>query len=83
MSDKFNFDDAFEDYMRSSNPKVPIESNQYRESRRCFYAGAAFTFGATLSAACDSVAGRDGSAILRDMKSQLHEFLKRLKEDKD
>lgn len=40
----FDIDDAFEEFMRKANPRVPETATQYLESRRVFYAGIAALF---------------------------------------
>jgi hypothetical protein len=39
MSPDLDLDDAFEEFMRTANPRVDKTSIQYRESRRVFFAG--------------------------------------------
>jgi hypothetical protein len=78
-----DIDDAFDDYMRSTNPDVAQHSLQYKESRRCFFAGALIMFTATLNAARSSITEIEGERELEKLQKQLHEFSERVKDDRD
>ena len=78
-----DIDDAFDDYMRNTNPDVPQYSSQYKESRRCFFAGALVMFTATLNAARASITEIEGVRELEKLQRQLHEFSERVKDEKD
>jgi hypothetical protein len=78
-----DIDDAFDDYMHSTNPDVLPHSLQYRESRRCFFAGALVMFNATLNVAKASITEIEGERELEKLLRQLNEFSDRVKDDRD
>jgi hypothetical protein len=79
-----DLDDAFDDFMRNTNPGVPEYSLQYKESRRCFFAGAVVMFYMTLNAARASLGDMDkGVSEIDRVKKQLDDFADRVKGDFD
>jgi hypothetical protein len=79
--DAFDIDDEFEHYMRRCYTGVPQHSEQYRESRRIFFAGMASTFYQLmkLTALSDEAA----EAGLANIEKQLKAFAQRVGQDKD
>jgi hypothetical protein len=72
-----DIDDVFEDFMRKVNPSVAEHSVQYKESRRCFFAGCAAVFYNTI--ALTTIPEPDAMQELTSIDNQLTEFQERLK----
>jgi hypothetical protein len=78
-----DIDDEFDGYMRSTNPEVPQHSPQWKESKRCFFAGALVMFTATLNAARASLTEDQGVDEIDALHRQLKEFSERVRTDRD
>jgi hypothetical protein len=76
-----DLDDAFDDFMRKVNPAVQKHEEQYRESRRVFFAGAAVLFFRMVDLA--TVPDADGFAELDNIKRQLEAFNTLVEGDRD
>jgi hypothetical protein len=77
-----DLDDAFDDFMRKVNPSVERHEVQYRESRRCFFAGAALVF---FHMAHSTSLWGDDKALeeLQKVERQLREFALLVKGERD
>ncbi len=74
-----DIDDTFEDYMRKVNPSVEQHSVQYRESRRCFFAGMWLAMQHMLQVAEEL---SENKAMI-EIAQQLKQFRDRVKKDAD
>lgn len=76
-----DIDDAFDGYMRATNPSVAQHTAQYRESRRCFMAGMWQALQHMLGVA--ALPDAEAEAELARVEQQLRQFKQRVAQDKD
>lgn len=77
-----DIDDAFDAFMRKVYPGVPETSEQYRESRRIWFAGMSILFLHIMVAS--TLPGKKAEAELTNLRTQLTSFSKdRVAGDKD
>lgn len=82
MTPAFDLDDEFETMMRKLYSEVKEYSNQYRESRRIFFAGALCTFLRSIDLAARS--DDDAAAGMADLNQQIMAFFEgRVAKDRD
>lgn len=77
-----DIDDAFEGYMRATNPGVAQHSSQYRESRRCFMAGMWQTLQHMLRVSAE-LPEAEAMRQIGLLENQLMVFKQRVTQDKD
>jgi hypothetical protein len=77
-----DIDDAFDGYMRATNPSVAQHTPQYRESRRCFMAGMWQMLQHMLRVA-ELLNDEGAERELARVEDQLVQFKQRVAQDKD
>lgn len=77
-----DLDDAFEEFMRKTNPSVEQHSVQFRECRRAFYAGVTVLYFHQTGAMLDASEAR-AVAELESIGMQLAEFKLRVASERD
>jgi hypothetical protein len=78
----FDFEDAFDEYMRKVAPSVPEHAVQYRECRRAFIAGARRIY-VHMTQGVVQLSDADAEKELRRLDKEMRVYWERACEEKD